>query len=216
MMISETKSIAVVGAGGSGKTGLVLKLLSESDKPVYIYIHQGMNQNIVKRYRELGFIPSFSLGDLNTVQDAIYYIDEPQLVMKFGDKKQNEGLKRLLTIARHRDITLVISTCDTQFITRSLEGQIETWLIKDIELMTAKQGSMIKKIIQKFWIGNEDDFMLSIDQYLFYSRKNTEKNGVKLFEKPVWFDEELSKPFKLKEENGFIKVAKELRSKVRQ
>lgn len=186
----DYKNIAVVGGIRTGKTALAMKIISESELDKFVYKHP--KPEIIEPF---GF-KSIDFGDLDYIQDCIFFIDEPQLYVKLDDKKGNMVLKRLLSICGQRNIKLVICTSDTRFIVRSLESYIDCWCIKDIDYDMIKQGSRIKKIIQDYAFVSTEGFKLKINEYIFYQR-SSRFNRKWTFEKPPWFTEELSKPYKM-------------------
>jgi hypothetical protein len=199
--------IAVVGDRGSGKTATCCAFLDAiTDRPVYVFSHP--KPDLV---RERGWENMHRLESLYDVSNVVVWLDEPQLSIPKLDKRANEGLQRLLSIARHRDITLLLSTCDTRWITRALEAYVETWVVKDVEPRLVKQGALIKKIIQKFCIVDADEFHLEKDQFLFYNRHMPEMDGLQSVGLPEWWTDEWSKPYALDDPKGATGTAQKVR-----
>ena len=190
--INQVKSIAIVGESDSGKTALAYKLLDKAKKEVYVYGNPHRNLITERKWNVL-----FELGEIEYLSNCVLWIDEPPLYIKTFDKKANEGLRKLLSIARQRGITLIITTNDTRFITRGLESYIDVWLIKDIEVMLIKQGSIIKKILQRYILIDESGFRLKQNEYIFHSRKHYQLNSKYTFKLPKYWSEAHSKPFSL-------------------
>lgn len=187
----KSSAIAVVGHRGSGKTALACYLLDQvADRPVWVYQHPKP-----ELLAERGWKQMYRLEQMMEIDNAVTWIDEPQISIPKLDKRANEGLQRLLSIARHRDITLLISTCDTRWITRALESYVDIWLVKDVEVRLVKMGSMIAKIVKKHCIVDTDEFRLRPNQYLAYGRDYREMDGLHSFDKPAYFDERWSKPY---------------------
>lgn len=205
--------IAAIGDRGSGKTALCMSLLDRiTDRPVHIYDHP--KPRLIESH---GWLNMHRLEELYSIDNAVCYIDEPQLSIPKLDKRANEGLQKLLSIARHRDITLVLSTVDTRWITRALESYVDTWLIKDLEPRLVKQGALAKKVIAKYVVADPDEFALEPWEYLFYNRHFPELDGKHVFKRPEWFTEEWSKPYALRDlsdPNASGKVATKPREKV--
>lgn len=190
--INQVKSVAIVGESDSGKTALTYKLLDHADKPIYVFGNP--REHLIK---ERGWNVLYDLGEMEYLSNCVLWADEIQLFIKTYDKRANDGLRRMLSIARQRGITLIITTNDTRFITRGLESYIDVWLIKDIEIMLIKQGSMIKKILKKYILIDEDGFRLNKNEYIFHSRKLYKLNKKYTFTLPKYWTEEHSKPFSL-------------------
>ena len=194
-VLPEIKSIIVVGTTGSGKTALCWKVLDTAksilrDREIYVLKHP--NQTIVEKR---GFKNMYSIEQIDSINHAVIYIDEPQTLWKLYDHKANTILGTILTLARQRDILLIISTAMTQWVSRVLEGQVDCWIIKDLDFDGAKQGSRVRNIIQQNSLIDPAFFRLNPDQYLFYCRKFMEYSGKHKFNKPEYFTDEYSKPY---------------------
>lgn len=201
--ITSSTAIAIVGERGSGKTALACSLLdSIRDRPVYVYRHQRPDLIATRGWRQM-----YRLEQLYDVDNCVVWIDEPQIAIPKLDKRANDGLQTVLSIARHRDITLVLSTCDTRWITRALEAYIDAWFILDLEPALVKQGSIIKKAIKRHVIVDPDEFKLNKGEYLFYGRRFPEKDGKHHFELPGWWSEEWSKPYAIRHEETATDIA---------
>jgi hypothetical protein len=191
-LINDVTSIAIIGRRGSGKTALSYLCLSYANKPVFVYRHPKP-----KLVKALGYNILYSPDQLHRMHDCIVWIDEPQHFIKTYDKKANDNLLELLSIARQNDLTLILSTSDTRFITRGIESYIDVWMIKDIETDLIKQGSLAKKIIQRNTFGDANGFHKEPNEFLFYSRDYPQYEGTHSFELPAFFTEAYSKPFKI-------------------
>ena len=138
---SKCKVISVVGNTGSGKTASCYNILNSiKDKQKYIVDHpfpQALEGTGVLNLPNINF---------EEVTDSVIWIDEPQLVFPKGEKKNNDALMQMCSLARQRDVTLMVSTSDTRWINRGLESYIDTWLIKNLDFNLVKQGSITQKI----------------------------------------------------------------------
>jgi|SRR3990167_2644989 len=190
---NKVRSIAIVGNPESGKTSLSYHILESFNNGVYVYRHP--NMEIIK---ERGFYPLNSLERLEGIGNCVLWIDEPQLHFPVGQNKANHKLTKGLSIGRHRNITIILTTNDTRWITRGMESYIDVWCVKDLEYELIKQGSMIKKIIKDNTIIDPCGFCLEQNEYLFHSRNFNEYNGRHTFNMPLYFNEDYSKPFSLK------------------
>ena len=185
------KSLAIIGATRTGKTGLgyfICEAFPTTDK--YVFMHP--KPELVE---PLGFKQCYGEAEIEKMHDCILWIDEPQLYSSLNEGKENKWLLKLLSLCGQRNIKLIISTSDTRFITRGLESYMEVWCVKDIELDLVKQGSMVKKIIRENCFITTRGFRLETDEYIFYSRNFKQYNGKHTFNKPIYFTEELSKPY---------------------
>lgn len=194
-MLENVASIAIVGDRGSGKTALahrVCDALKETGLPVYVFKHPDRAKMYAAGY---GVLHRF--GDLEDLQDCVLWISEPQLHIPVHDKKANDGLLRLLSLCRQRNVVLVIDTCDSRFITRGLESYIDVWMVKDCDPQLLKQGSKIKKIIQENCLITVDGFGLPQAQFLYNARKHPELGGRHRFALPHYWTDAHSTPYRL-------------------
>lgn len=186
-------SVAIVGATGAGKTAFAYKLLEvlrEDGRPVFVLQHP--KPELLEPI-EFKMLPS--LEELTHMTDAIIWIDEPQIHIPVADHRANTILQRVLSLARQRNITIILSTSETRFITRSVEAYIDVWIVKDIEASLVKQGSIIKNLIKRHVIVSITEFCLAKEEYLFESRKFREFNGKHTCGLPGFWSEEYSKPY---------------------
>jgi hypothetical protein len=201
-----SSAICVLGHRGSGKGALSCHILDHSPKPVYVFGHP--TPQLVE---ERGWKPLWRLEELYRLGESTIWIDEGQLTIPKADKKANDGLNKLLSIARHRSMTLLLSTCDSRWVTRALESMVDVWLLKDCEAQLLKNGSMAKKLIRKHVVMDPDEFRLEKPEYLFYSRDHVELDGLHVFDKPDYFDDRWSKPWAVQNREG---IAQKLRQAV--
>lgn len=217
MSFLDATAHAIVGQRGSGKTNTMYSLLEKvEDRPVYLFDHprpelpESRGWKVMRR-----------LEQMYSIHHCVVAIDEPQLVIPKLDKRANEGLQKLLSIARHRDITLIFATCDSRWVTRALESYIDCWLVHDVEPKLLKQGSLAKKIIQRHVICDADEFRLEKGEFVFYGRDYEEIDGFYRVPLLPWFNEDWSKPYRIVDEvdepvkaatnghkNGKVKVSR--------
>lgn len=195
----SSTAIAIVGVRGSGKTACACYLLDKvKDRPVYVYQHQ-----VPELIESRGWKQMYRLEQLYNISNSVVWIDEGQITIPKLDKRANDGLQRLLSIARHRDITLLMSTCDTRWITRALEAYVDSWLVLDIEPALVKNGSIVKKLVKRHVVVDPDEFRLNRGEFLFYDRRHPEWDGMHRFELPEWFDADprWSKPYSVTDDS---------------
>ena len=186
----SVKSIAIVGRTGTGKTAIAYKILEAFDKVIYIFRHPNP-----KLLNERGFRQLYEFSAFENLSDCVVFIDEIQLYISIYETKSNMVLMRLLSLCRQRNITLIISTSDTRFITRGLESYFDVWIVKDLEFDLVKKGSIIKKIVAENVHIIVDGFRLSNEEYLFYSREFEQFKGKHTFELPLYWNDNYSKPY---------------------
>jgi len=189
--LHKFKTIAIYGAIGTGKTSLAYKLISNIDKKVYFFKHP--KPDLIE---EMGYENIDSLERMELIQDSVLYIDEPQLHFSIQDKKSNTIIAQICSLSRQLGITLIISTSDTRVFGKANEAFFDTWIVKDLDYDMIKNGSKIKKIMQKNAVFHASGIRLQTSEFLFENRNNPELNGLHSFEKLNAFTEEHSKPFR--------------------
>ncbi len=191
------KTIAIVGGLGVGKTCLSFSFLEQIKKKKTVFIFKHPNHKLIETR---GYKMLYEFGQIEHLQDCAIYIDEPQLIIKRYEKKSNIALEALMTLARQRNITLMLSTADTRFITRGIEYFVDLWCVLDINADLVKRGSTISHIIKKNALITTAEWRLPIGKYYSDSRKNFKLNDLNEFKQPKWFDDAWSKPFR----TGFV------------
>lgn len=190
---SKTKSIALLGGTRSGKTSLACALVDKLKKykPIYWFSHP--KPELLK---EQGFRQLESLEELTILHDSVVVIDEAQLYITKHEKKNNDLLLKILTLASQRNITLILITQVSQFINKRLESLIDVWFVKDIDYNTLKNGSQSKRMIQDYSQFDAEFFRLKVNEFLYFSRNFDlfERKGT--FKMVSWFDDRWSKPYR--------------------
>jgi hypothetical protein len=187
--INLVSSVAIVGRRDSGKTALSYEILSNSDKPIYVFNHPKPDK-LPKGMKNLR-----DIEDIEYLENCIVWIDEPQLVMPVQDKKANDSMAKLLSIALHRGVCIILSTSDTRYITKGLESYIDVWLIKDIEIDLVKRGSLISKIARKYTLINPNAFKCKVNEYIYHSRLQPDMNGRHTYTLKSYMTRDLLKAF---------------------
>ena len=194
-ILPKLKSIAILGATRSGKTALSFKFLEvlAKDRPIFILRHPIPQLILTAGYKILP-----TLADIEKLQDCVLYIDEPQIHMgEVGQAKANYKLAKLLSLCGQRNITLILSTSDTRFITRGVEAYIDAWVVKDIEPALTKRGSMINKVIRGNAFLDIEGWSLDVNEYLFYARGFNYIYGKRTFNLAQNWNESLSTPYRI-------------------
>lgn len=189
----HTSCICILGHRGSGKSALAAYLMSQvKDRPCYVFDHA--TPELVE---EQGWKNLYRIEEIYRLQNCVIWADEVQLTIPTLDKRANEGLAKLLSIARHRDITLILSTSDSRWVTRGLESWVDCWVVKDCEASLLKNGSLAKKIIKQFVVVSPEEFRLEKNEFLFYYRERPSLDGLHTAPLPDFWDMRWSKPFSL-------------------
>lgn len=193
--IDKLKIIFVVSDTGEGKTSCSYHILErlKKVKPVYVFKHP--KPELVTR---LGFRNMYSIDEIENLNNVVLYVDEPQIVWPKYERRGSVILNKLLSLSRQKEITLILSTSDTRYITQAEEFYITTYIIKRIDYQMVKRGSKIKQIINEISILTPEGYADNIkkSEYVFYNRGLKNLNGKYSFRMPKYFTEEYSKPFK--------------------
>jgi Cdc6-like AAA superfamily ATPase len=189
---SLCKVISVVGETGSGKTATCFSILDQiTNKKKFTVDHP--TPNILKLSNILN-IPELSMDELC---DCVVWIDEPQLIYPKSQKRNNDHLLMLCSLARQRDITLILSTSDTRWINRGMESYVDTWVIKNLDFELVKQGSIVKKIIsQKYHNIMPKSFRMSKAEAILYCPSQINRPKKIKVPLPSYWSEQFSKPYK--------------------
>lgn len=195
--LMKFRTIAIYGNIGSGKTALAYKILSViDDKPVYFMKHPRP-----ELLEPLGYKNLSSLGGFEKLHDCIVYLDEPQLYLNIYQHRKNEVIAKICSLARQRNITLIMSSSDTRCFTRHNEAYFDLWIVKNIDYSTVKNGSRIKMIIQENTLITTDGFNLDENEFLYHAINYPEMRGTGKFTLIKNWNDSLSKPFKFPNTN---------------
>ena len=191
--LHKKKVILIWGDTGSGKTSLSMNIIShlKTKKPVYVYKHP--NPKLIK---QIGFNNMYNISELSRMANCVVAIDEPQLVFPIDDKKSNTFLMKLYTLARQKDITIVLSTSDSRWVTKGTESFVNSWFVKDGEPELLKNGSRLKTIIKNNSLFGLIDFKLNVNEFLYYDRDNPEIGGRYTFKPTKFWNDDLSNPYR--------------------
>jgi hypothetical protein len=191
--LEKVQTIAIYGDTGAGKTALSYKLLSAlSHRDIYFIKHPKP-----ETIKAMGYNNLRSLEELERLQDCVLYWDEPQLSVNIYDKKSNIVIAKVCSLARQRNIILIMSSSDTRVFTRHNEAYIDLWLIKDLDYSMIKRGSKIQKIVRDNTFIDPHGFKLSKNEFISESRKISELNGKHTFKLIDGWNDSLSKPFNI-------------------
>ena len=133
---------------------------------------------------------------IEKLQDCVIYLDEPQLILSIQTKKSNKIISQICSLARQLNITLIISSSDTRVFSKSNEAYFDLWCVKDLDFDMVKNGSKIKNILRKNAKFDPAGLRLDDNEYLTECRRHPETNGKHIFELPIYFTDEHSKPFR--------------------
>lgn len=189
---NKSKVIAVVGHTGSGKTAACYNILDAFKSRTKFVVDHPYPEAL--KGTGIQNIPNINFDE---VLDSVVWVDEPQLVFPKGEKKSNDALMMMCSLARQRDVTLLFSTSDTRWINRGMESYVDTWMIKNIDFNLIKQGSVTQKIIkQKYHNIMPSAFKLNVDEAILYCPHQMDRPTKINVPLPTYWTEALSKPYK--------------------
>lgn len=139
--LDKTDSVAIVGDRNSGKTNLAFSFMNS---------YRGRRGKVLYGYPKdfKGYLRIANWEDLLQITDSIIFIDEISKYIKLYDRRANVELMDLLSFLAHQNNTLIFTTQLTQFITKGVEASIQTWCIKQIDIVGLKNGCKVKRILQ--------------------------------------------------------------------
>ena len=190
-IFKKSRAVGILGSRNSGKTAMCFYISQFTDLNVHIF-----------NYPKRELLPSnwkivYDFEELIKITDSFIIIDEPQLYIPIYEKTANIKFMKLLSLMRQKDNILVTATSDSRFYTRGLESYIDTWILKDIDFETLKQGSKASKIIKKNSLISPEAFKLDVNEYVLEDRNFKEYCGRHTFNLPAFWKEEMSKAFKI-------------------
>lgn len=199
--LNNIHTIAIYGDIGTGKTALAYNIIDKFKGKREVYFIKHPKQELIEK---MGYKNLYSLEQMERIENAIIYIDEPQLWLSIYDSKSNSIIAKICSLARQRDLLIIISSSDTRVFTKHNEAYFDAWLVKDVNYPMVKNGSIIKNAIKNVAVLDPEGFRLNVDEFVFWSRQLYEYNGRHRFNKTKEFTEDHSKPYR------FTKTAKKV------
>lgn len=191
--LNKIRTIAIYGHTGSGKTALAYKILDVYKQYKKVYFIKYPKPRVIK---ELGYNNLHNIEELENLKDCVIYWDEPQLHIEIYDKRTNAIIAKACSLARQRNITLIISSSDTRVFTKYNEAYFDLWLVKDIDYNMVKNGSKIKHTIKEHSFIDPRGFRIKENEYLSDCRKISDFNGRHTFTLIKEWNEDLSTPYR--------------------
>lgn len=166
-LLSKARSIYILAGVRAGKSAFAFglaKLLQPYKKVYYFNFPQ---QNLLKKE---GFFHLDNLNEISQITDAVIVMDEIALTITKYEKKNNDELQKILTLAGQNNLTLIFISQISQMINKTLEGLIDCFVVMDIEYQNLKNGSKAKNMIKDYCTFQPEYFRLTKGEFLFHSR----------------------------------------------
>ena len=144
---NESLIVTIAGRRGSGKSALGFKIMenvnAKAKRPCYAV---GVKQSVLPVWIS-------SVEDINAVKNGgIVLVDEGAVSFSSRQSmsKENKELAKLLAIARHKDLTLLLITQNTGMIDKNVLNLTDTILLKEGSLLQEKmERSAMKEFYEK-------------------------------------------------------------------
>jgi len=187
-LFNDSLIVLIFGKRGSGKSALGFKLLeniySRTGRKCYaLDIQQDKMPKWIKSIDDVEKVPN----------GGVILIDEGAI--SFGSRdsmsSKNKELSKLLTIARHKNLTLIFVTQNTGLIDKNILALTDTLLIKEGSLL---QMEMERKEVRKFY-DKANDFLKFVkdDKKRYFYLIDSDFEGVLTHKLPSFWTLGLSK-----------------------
>lgn len=185
-MKNDSLIMIITGKRGSGKTALgfkILDVLSGNRKPYYL--GQGKIPGFIKKVLDIK----------NVKNNSVVLVDEAAISYssRSSMKKENKVMGELMTIARHKNLSLIIITQNSAMIDLNMIRLADTLIFKEPSLLQSRferKGILdLFKKVEKYFKGikeNRKSYFYVIDDEF----EGLLKTGL-----PGFWSEEISKSF---------------------
>jgi len=191
-LLGSSTIMLIIGKRGSGKTSLGMKLLE-----LFHYKTAGDRQCFVVGYSKTR-LPRWvkkvdAVGD--APENSVVLIDEGAIGYFSRDsmKQANKILSKMMTIARHKNLTLIIITQNSAMIDVNVLRLADTLLFKEPSLLQSRfERKALRDMFEKvapLFDGMEDavkNFYVWDDDF----------EGIVSYQLPGFWDDDISKSFK--------------------
>jgi len=146
-LLEESLIIAVTGKRGSGKSALGFRVMeniqAKAKRPCYVL---GVGQKVLPEWIN-------SITEIDEVGNGgVVLVDEGAISFSSRDSmsKKNKELGKLLAIARHKDMTLILVTQNTGMLDKNVLNLTDTIMLKEGSLLQKQmERPSIRKIYDK-------------------------------------------------------------------
>lgn len=197
-VLSEARSIYILGSVRTGKSSLAFGLAKKLQEFKKVYYFNFPKKHLLK---EQGFYHLENLNQISLITDAVIVMDEIALSIKKYEKKNNDELQKILTLAGQNNLTIIFISQISQMVNKTLESLIDCFVVMDFDYQNIKNGSRCKNMIKDYSTFAPEHFKLNKGEFLFYSRNFPVFESFAKFPLPENFTAEWSLAYKNQEKD---------------
>lgn len=189
-LLNSSLILLIIGKRGSGKTAFGMKLIE--------LFHRKTKKRLYTVGYEHAKLP-FWLKKAETIEDipnnAIALIDEGAILFfsRESMKNPNKALSKIMTIARHKNLTLILITQSSAMIDLNVLRLADTLLLKEPSLL---QSKFERKAIKEMYENVQPMFKDKENSKQYTYVWDDEFEGLIKFSLPSFWNESISKSFK--------------------
>jgi len=203
-ILAQSRSIYILGGVRTGKSAFAFGLAKKLQQYKKVYYFNFPCRSLLK---EQGFNHLENLNEIAKVTDAVIVLDEIALIMKKYEKRTNDELQKILTLAGQNNLTIIFISQISQLVNKTLESLIDCFVVLDFDYQNLKNGSRCKNMIKDYCTFQPEHFKLNKGEFLFYSRNFPVFQSFTKFELNKEFTAEWSLAYKNKD-SGFKEMIK--------
>ena len=199
-MFDEQANVLIVGRKRSGKSCLgfaFMKQFGDYGRRMYVYRHPRPED---LKNLPFGIYNITNLKQVSNLTDAVILIDEAHKVFPIQEKAVNSQLRNILAISAQNNLCFIFVCHNSYFLNRSLFSFIDIRVIKEVnEGHWELERLFMKKLYENCNVMGNAFFFIDSD----YMR------GVERFERPDWFNENLSFAYRTDSKGDFFAKVRE-------
>ena len=180
----------IIGKRGGGKTSLGMKFL------------EFYNKETKRKCYTLGYADTrlpWWMKKVSSIEkipnNSIALFDEGAILFSAREsmKNVNKELSKIMTIARHKNLTLILITQNSAMIDLNVLRLADTLLLKEPSLL---QSSFERKALKDIYERVKPEFGKILDKRAHFYAWDDEFRGLLKYDLPYFWNEKISKSFK--------------------
>ena len=124
--LSQCRSLYVLGGVRSCKSSFAFGIAKKLQKYKKVYYFNFPKKELLK---EQGFFHVENLNQISLLTDSVLIMDEIALSIKKYEKKNNDELQKILTLAGQNNLTIVFISQISQMVNKTLESLIDCFIL---------------------------------------------------------------------------------------